>query len=102
PNDNKAEAKAMAEDHEYHDHIATAHKNFLKDAVYFLYTHNRRADAQQWMNYLVAKYPDALIYDVRGDMQKPQIIADMTVQEYCAARVTEDISETSRTRVQQA
>jgi len=102
PNANKAYEKAMGEDAEYRDHIASAHKNFLKDAVYFLYTHNRRADAQQWMNYLVAKYPDALIYDVRGEMKTPQKIADMTVEDYCAARVTEDISETSRTRVQQA
>jgi len=49
----------------------------------------------------VAKYPDALIYDVRTDAKAPQKIADMTVEDYCAARVTEDIGETSRTRVQQ-
>jgi len=102
PNANKAYEKTMADDPEYRDHIATAHRNFLKDAVYFLYTHNRRADAQQWMNYLAAKYPDALIYDPRSESKTPQKIADMTVQDYCAARVTEDISETSRTRVQQA
>ena len=102
PNANKAYEKNMAEDPEYRDHIATAHRNFLKDAVYFLYTHNRRADAQQWMNYLVAKYPDATIHDSRSASNAPQKIADMTVQDYCAARVTEDISETSRTRVQQA
>jgi hypothetical protein len=102
PNANKAYEKSMAEDAEYRDHISTAHRNFLKDAVYFLYTHNRRADAQQWMDYLVAKYPDALIYDARSDLKTPVKIADMTVSEYCAARVTEDISETSRTRVQQA
>src|SRR5207249_11387602 len=65
------------------------------DAVYFLYTHNRRADAQQWMNYLVAKYPDALIYDVRGEMKTPQKIADMTVEDYCAARVTRSEEHTS-------
>ena len=102
PNANKAYEKAMAEDAENRAHISTAHKNFLKDAVYFLYTHNRRADAQQWMNYLVAKYPDALIYDARTDGKAPQKIADMTVQDYCAARVTEDIGETDRKRVQQA
>jgi hypothetical protein len=102
PNANKAYEKAMAEDAEYRQHIATAHRNFLKDAVYFLYTHNRRADAQQWKDYLVAKYPDALIFDARSDSKTPQKIADMTLQDYCASRLTEDVSETSRTRVQQA
>jgi len=102
PNANKAYEKAMADDAEYRDHISTAHRNFLKDAVYFLYTHNRREDAQRWMNYLVAKYPDVSIYDSRSATNAPAKIADMTVQDYCAARVTEDISETSRTRVQQA
>ena len=102
PNANKAYEKSMAEDAEYRDHISTAHRNFLKDAVYFLYTHNRRADAQQWMDYLVAKYPDAMIYDARSESKTPVKVAGMTVAEYCAARVTEDISETSRTRVQQA
>jgi len=102
PKANKAYEKSMEEDAEFRDHIANAHKNFLKDAVYFLYTHNRRSEAEQWMRYLVKKYPDATVYDVRNPSKPPQKIGDLTVDDYCVAKVTEDISETSRTRVQQA
>ncbi|PYM12691.1 MAG: hypothetical protein DME18_10690 [Verrucomicrobia bacterium] len=102
PRANKAYERMMAEDPEFRDNIATAHRNFMKDAVYFLYTHNRRSEAEQWMKYLIAKYPDATAYDARNPSKPPQKIADLTVDDYCVARVTEDISETSRTRVQQA
>ena len=102
PKANKAYEKSMEEDAEFRDHIANAHKNFLKDAIYFLYTHNRRSEAEQWMRYLVKKYPDATVYDVRNPSKPPQKIGDLTVDDYCVAKVTEDISETSRTRVQQA
>ena len=51
------------------------------------------------MKYLVAKYPDAMISDVRKPNQESRKIADMTVDDYCVARVTEDIGETSATRV---
>ena len=102
PKANKAYEKAMAEDAEFRDHVAVAHRNFLKDAVYFLYTHNRLAEAEQWMRYLIEKYPDATISDVRAAKGEARKIADMTLDDYCAARVTEDISETSRTRVQEA
>src|SRR5207302_1197100 len=99
PRANQAYEKAMGEDAEYRDNIATAHRNFLKDAVYFLYTHNRRSEAEQWKKYLVAKYPDAMISDVRKPNQESRKIADMTLDDYCVARVTEDIGETSATRV---
>ncbi len=102
PKANKAYEKAMAEDAEFRDHIGVAHRNFLKDAVYFLYTHNRRAEAEQWMRYLLEKYPDATISDARTAKGEARKLAEMTVDDYCAARVTEDIGETSRTRVQQA
>src|SRR5206468_9585599 len=102
PRANKAYEKMMEDDPQFRDHIATAHKNFLKQAVYFLYTHNRRAEAEQWMKYLVVKYADATIADVRNPSSPPRKIADMTVDDYAVACVTEDVGETSRTRVQQA
>src|SRR6266446_3241474 len=77
PNANKAYEKMMAEDPEFHDHIAVAHRNFLKDAVYFLYTHNRHAEARQWMNYLVRKYPDASFSDARSATGENRKIADL-------------------------
>jgi len=102
PKANKAYEKVMQDDPEFRDHIAIAHRNFLKDAVYFLYTHNRRSEADQWMKYLVGKYPDAMISDARSPTSESRKIADMTLDDYCVARVTEDIGETSHVRVQQA
>ena len=64
------------------DHIGTGHKNFLKDAVYFLYTHNRQKEAMAWMKYLKEKYPTAL---------PPNTDLDS----YAVERVTEVASETS-------
>jgi len=102
PRANKAYEKVMQDDPEFRDHIAVAHRNFLKDAVYFLYTHNRRSEADRWMKYLVGKYPDAMISDTRAPGSESKKIADMTLDDYCVARVTEDIGETSHARVQQA
>ena len=102
PRANKAYETMMAQDAEYRDHIATAHKNFLKDAVYFLYTNNRRSEAERWMKYLIEKYPDAAVSDVRRPNRELTKIADLTVDDYCAAKVTEDIGETSGPRVRQA
>ena len=39
-------------------HISNAHRNFLKDAVYFLYENNRVAEAAKWYKILGEKYPD--------------------------------------------
>jgi hypothetical protein len=102
PRANKAYEKMMEEDPEYRDHIKNAHKNFLKDAVYFLFTQNRRAEADEWMKYLVKSYPDATVYDVRDPAKPQEKIADMTVEDYAAARVTEDVGETSNVRVRAA
>ena len=45
------------------DGILTAHRNFLRDAVYFLYENNRMAEAAKWFKYLGEKYPDKPIID---------------------------------------
>lgn len=38
--------------------IERAHWNFLQGCIYLLYTHNRRAEAQSWFQYLREHYPD--------------------------------------------
>ena len=98
PRANKAYEKMMAEDAEYRNHISTGHRNFLKDAVQFLYVHNRRAEAEQWFRYLLEKYPKAFVDDARRE-DKPLIpIAGMSLDDYVIARVTETASETSNVR----
>ncbi len=68
------------------DNIQTGHRNFLKTAVYFLYTHNRNTEATQWFNYLKKTYPKALP-------------AEMTVDQYAFSRVAEDVGETDPNRI---
>jgi len=102
PRANKAYEAMSAADPEYRDHINVGHRNFLKDAVYFLYTHNRRADAEQWLKYLVEKYPDATFSDARDPTAAQKPIAGLSVDEYAISRVTEDAGETSNVRTRQA
>ncbi len=52
--------KMLAEETEKPDAIKRAHRNFLREAVYMLYTHNRLAEADRWMKVLKAAYPDAV------------------------------------------
>ena len=98
PKVSAAYEQAAAEDKDNHDHILRAHRNFLRDAVYFLYEHNRIADATRWFNYLGKKYPDKLIIDNNTN----SLPANLTVDEYAVARIIEDVSETSRDRVKAA
>lgn len=77
------------------DGIATAHRNFLGDAVYFLYTYNRVMEAQQWYQYLGDTYPDVPLLNGKDD----SFPRNLTVDEYCFERVQEDLGETSQVRV---
>jgi hypothetical protein len=77
------------------DHILSAHRNFLRDAVYFLYENNRMSDAEYWFKYLCQKYPNRNLIDGRPD----SICGTVTLDEYAVACIQTDISETSRDRV---
>ncbi len=98
PRANKAYEKMMAEDAEYRENISTGHRNFLKDAVQFLYMNNRRAEAEQWFRYLLEKYPQAYVDDTRREGTPLVPIAGMTLDDYVIARVTETAGETSNVR----
>ncbi|MBU6399978.1 MAG: hypothetical protein KGS61_06650 [Verrucomicrobia bacterium] len=80
------------------ENIRNAHKNFLKDAVYFLYEHNRLAEAAYWFKYLCKRFPTSpLLY-----ADNKSLPGTLTLDEYALRRVTEDVSETSHTRVTSA
>ncbi|MCU0770175.1 MAG: hypothetical protein MUE94_00195 [Verrucomicrobia bacterium] len=83
------------EDVKIRDSIATAHSNFLGDAVYFLYTYNRVREAQQWYDYLAKLYPNKSLLG----REAPSLPRDLTLDEYCFERVQEDLGETSQVRV---
>ncbi len=65
--------------------VERAHKNFLTEAVYLLYTHNQLTEAERWMKVLREKYPDAIPKNV-------------SVEQYALARMTTSISDLNHNR----
>ena len=58
--------QAMTDDAKTVTHIETAHCNFLRDAMYFLYVDNRLADARYWFKIFVQnKYPGKRLLNAR-------------------------------------
>jgi hypothetical protein len=94
PKVSAAYEQAAGEDLQYHDHILSAHRNFLRDAVYFLYEHNRIKDAAYWFKYLGEKYPDKTLIDGNTNSYPRNVQLD----DYVLARVGEDVNETSHER----
>jgi hypothetical protein len=78
------------------DGILKAHRNFLKDAIYFLYEADRTQEAQNWFNYLAQKYPDVPILENRLDL----LPKDLTLDEYAVEVARIDVGENaSRERI---
>lgn len=89
----------MARDDEKNrDHIEKAQRNFLRDAVYFLYENNRMVDAHKWFKVLGERFPDKPI--VENDPES--LPKNLTLDEYAVAVVQIDIGETSQERVSAA
>ena len=94
PNASKAYEDAIAaESVENRDNISRAHRNFLKDAVYFLYANNREADARRWFNFMKERF---------GVGPQSGIDPDATMESFSLGKIEEDANETSRDRVTQA
>jgi hypothetical protein len=82
---NEGFEKMLAEEPEKPDVIKRAHRNFLKEVVFMLYTHNNRTEANRWMTYLKEKYSDA-------------IPKEQTVEEFALKRLTETIADVDHNR----
>jgi hypothetical protein len=95
PKVNAAYEQMMAEDEPMRDNIGGAHRNFLRDAVYFLYADNRVADAAKWFKYLCDKYPNKTI--IEGDTNS--FPRNVTLDQFALATINIDINETSQERV---
>jgi hypothetical protein len=91
---NDAYETLMQEDEKNRDHIATAHRNFLRDAVYFLYGDNRLAEAAKWYKILGEKYPDKGILD--GDPES--FPRNLTLDDYAVGRIQSELGDTSQER----
>jgi hypothetical protein len=98
PQVNAAYEQMIQEDPQMRDNISNAQRNFLRDAIYFLYVNNRTAEAAKWFKYLGEKYPDkAIIENDPSSLPK-----NLTLDEYAVAVVQIDIGETSQERLTSA
>ena len=101
PNVNKSYEEPMkSDDKEIQEQPKVGHKNFLKDAVYFLYVQNRKRDAAYWYKYLQNKYPTAVADYVR-QTQGATVNTNTapTLDEFAIMRVSEDVKETDADRI---
>ena len=89
PKVSAAYEQAMEDDPKNRDHIETAHRNFLKDAVFFLYTYNRVADAANWFKYLTRTYPDKPLLDGKPN----SLPKNETLDDYAIDRINEEIKD---------
>jgi hypothetical protein len=96
PKVSAAYEQAADEDVNNHDHILRAHRNFLRDAVYFLYENNRLKDAAFWYAYLAKQYPNKTLLD----SQPNSFPGTMTYEEYAVRRVGEDLGDDGKDRTQ--
>jgi hypothetical protein len=82
PNASKSYEDMMAQEPNEAALHQTGHRNFLKKAIYHLYTFNRKREANRWFAYLKEKYPQA-------------IPPNQSIDEYAVEQVTEDVGETN-------
>jgi hypothetical protein len=90
--------EVKAGDQNMRDHMSGAHRNFLRDAVYFLYENDRVADAAKWFKYLAEQYPDKTI--IENDTNS--FPRNVSLDEFAIATAQIDINETSQERVTSA
>jgi hypothetical protein len=89
PKVSAAYEQAMEEDAKNRDHIETAHRNLLKDVVFFLYTYNREADAVKWYKYLAEKYPNKPLLESRPD----SFPRNLSLESYAIGRIEEEVGD---------
>ncbi len=93
PKVSDAYEQAARDDQKNHDHILAAHRNFLRDAVYFLFVHNRIPEAAHWYEYLCKQYPDKPLLNNKTN----SLPGSMTLSEYAVSQVQEDVSDANAT-----
>jgi hypothetical protein len=96
PKVSAAYEQAMNDDPTNRDHIETAHRNFLRDAVYYLYTYNKEGDSLKWFKYLCEKYPDKPL--LNGDFKS--LPKNMDLDTYCIGRIDDESANGGKDRMQ--
>jgi hypothetical protein len=91
PRVNDAYVTMMQEDPNDAHNIAVGHRNFVLDAVYYLYEANRIPEAQKWYDYLRETYPDKTILQNEPN----SFPTNVSLEVYCVSRVQADVKDTS-------
>lgn len=91
PKANAAYEQAIIDEEKLRVNIGTAHRNFLRDAVRFLYTYNRPKAAAEWYAYLGKKYPDKTLLDSNTNSFPSKISLD----DYVTGRLEEEVHDQS-------
>jgi hypothetical protein len=86
PKVSAAYEQMIAEEPTIKDNMRTAHKNFLRTAIYLLYVDGRTKQAQYWFDYMKKLYPTAL---------PPELGLD----DYALASITEEVTDTDVNKV---
>jgi len=77
--------RMLKEETEKPEAITRGHRNFLREAVFMLYTHNRAGEAERWLKVLKEKYPES-------------VPAGQDAAEFALRRLTESISDVDHNR----
>jgi hypothetical protein len=89
-NASKAYEDAIAAEPEYAEHFGRAHRNFLREAIYFLFAENREAEARKWFEFIRKHY---------GFTAETGITEGTSLMDYVLGEINENANQTSRDRV---
>ena len=89
PKVNAAYEEMINEEPRIKQNVQTAHKNFLKQAIYLLYEDNRMNQASYWFDYLNKTYTNAFVRRQAG----------ITLDNFAVGQIIEDNNETDMNKV---
>jgi hypothetical protein len=95
PKVNAAYEQEMENDPKNRDHIETAHRNFLRDAVYWLYEYDKMGDAIRWYKYLAEKYPNKSLLE----RQPNSFPRNLSLEDFAIGRIEEEVGSPGQDRV---
>jgi len=95
PNASAAYEEEMVENPKNRDHIETAHRNFLRDAVFMLYMYDQQKDASKWYKYLAEKYPDKPVLLTQAN----SFPRNVNLTDYAMSRLEEELGSPGQDKI---
>lgn len=96
PNVSASYEEMMKDDEKNKDHIETGHRNFIRQAVFDLYTYNRIEEATKWFKYLGERYPQKSMIDGRPE----SLPGTVSLFQYITAQLEEEVRSTGKDKAQ--